>query len=272
MLQPGRNEIILHQLTPKADEASIKVSGRLSGVEGKVLLIADMTVDLVKPPAPNGTKVLEEKNPVSWELESEGDDDDDEPIVSDNDTPTLQDLSRKIRNLSSKILNCKEQLASIHSQCRHLDSWGSALTGKDPEGSIESRSTTVVAEYLCFYAKKSLEHIDQRASINEELFGLEKDLTKLNTEKKKLSARVLRKKMKFREERIRKKEEERERLREEGKEDKDSKAPERWFRVRVWIDQEYDNEECPGKTRDDLEGELELKYSEWLRFLVLDFG
>lgn len=225
------------------------------------MLIADTTVDLVKPPASNGAKISEGKDPVSWEPESECDDDDEEPIVSDNDTPTLQDLSRKICNLNSKIQNCKEQLAYILSQNQYLDSWGSTLTSQDSKGSLQSRTTTHVTDYLNVHTQKSLYYIDQRASINEDLLGLEKDLGKLKNEKEKLSARVLRKKLKFREERLRRKEEERERLREEGKDDKDSKAPEKWFRVRVWIDQEYDDKEDSGKTENDLEGELELKYS-----------
>ena len=60
------------------------------------MLIADITVDLVKPPASNGAKNSEGKDPVSWEPDSEGDGYEEEPIVSDNDTSTLQDPSCKI--------------------------------------------------------------------------------------------------------------------------------------------------------------------------------
>lgn len=58
-------------------------------------------------------------------------------------------------------------------------------------------------------------------------------------------------------------------LGEEGKEDKDSETPERWFRVRIWIDQ--NDEEFSGKPGDDLEGDLKLEYNKWLRFLELSF-
>ena len=73
-----------------------------------------MTVDLIKPPAPNGAK----------NSDSEGDDDEEEPIVSDNDTPTLQDLSCKIHHRESAFQNCKAKFTFILKANRYLDSSG----------------------------------------------------------------------------------------------------------------------------------------------------
>lgn len=261
-LKPGRNEIILHQLTPRADENSIKVSGRLMG--GKILLIADMTVDLVKPPAPGGGEEGGRKDKaISWEPDSDSDEVEEEPSVSDNDTPTLKELSGKIRDLKSKIEDRREKVASCEKQLAYLERWGTTLTDKGlSKGSLEDRSTISVEAFLNTYSVRRSGLMAQQASCTVELEVWVEDLAKLEKEKQKLSARVLRKKQKVREERIRKKEEERERLREEGKEDKDAKAPEKWYRVRVWIDrEENDDGEDSSKEACVIEGELELKYT-----------
>ncbi|KAF8437845.1 hypothetical protein BGX38DRAFT_1273788 [Terfezia claveryi] len=262
ILKPGRNEIILHQLTPRADENSIKVSGRLTG--GKILLIADMTVDLVKPPAPGGAEEGGGKDKViSWEPDSDNDEVEEEPTVSDNDTPTLKELSGKIQDLKSKIKDRRENAASCEKQLAYLDRWGTTLTDKElSKGSLGDRSTVAVEQFLNTYSVRRSGLMAQKANCAVELEVREKNLAKLEKEKKKLSARVLLKKLKVREERIRKKEEERERLREEGKVDKDVKAPEKWYRVRVWIDrEENDDGEDSRKVSCDAEGELELKYT-----------
>ncbi|KAF8419303.1 hypothetical protein EV426DRAFT_538919 [Tirmania nivea] len=259
ILKPGRNEIILHQLTPRADENSIKVSGRLT--EGKILLIADMTVDLVKPPAPGGAEEGDGKDKVvSWEPDSDNDEVEEVPTVSDNDTPTLKVLSEKIQDLKSKIKDHREKLASGEKQLTYLEKWGTTLTDKDlSKGSFGDRSTVAVEQFLNTYSVRRSDIVTQRASCAVELEVWEKDLALLEKEKQKLSARVLQKKKKVREERIRKREEERERLREEGKEDKDAKAPERWYRVRVWIDrEENDDEKDSSKVTCDIEADIRM--------------
>lgn len=229
------------------------------------MLIADMTVDLVKPPAPGRAEEGDGKaKVVSWEPDSDNDEVEEEPTVSDNDTPTLKELSGKIQDLKSKIKDSNEKAASCEKQLAYLERWGTALTDKDlSTGSLAERSSVSLAvdDFLKSYSVKRSALMAQRASCSVELEVWEKDLAKLEKEKQKLSAKVLRKKVKIREERIRKKEEERERLREEGKEDKDAKVPEKWYRVRVWIDRE-ENDEDSSKVACDAEGELELKYSE----------
>ncbi|RPB20429.1 hypothetical protein L211DRAFT_870624 [Terfezia boudieri ATCC MYA-4762] len=263
ILKPGRNEIILHQLTPRADENSIKVSGRLTG--GKILLIADMTVDLVKPPAPGGAEEGGggKDKVVSWEPDSNNEEVEEEPTVSDNDTPTLKELSGKIQDLKSKIKDRRENVASCEKQLAYLDRWGTTLTDKEPSnGSLGDRSTVAVEKFLNTYSVQRSALMARKASCAVELEVWGKNLTNIEKEKEKLSARVLLKKLKVREEEIRKKEEERERLREEGKVDKDAKAPEKWYRVRVWIDrEENDGGEDSSKVSCDAEGELELKYT-----------
>ena len=222
-----------------------------------------MTVDLVKPPAPGGVEEGDGKDKVvSWEPDSDYDEVEEEPTVSDNDTPTLKELSGKIQDLKSKIKDRREKVASCERQITYLERWGTTLTDKDlSKGSLEERSTIAVEQFLNTYSVRRSDIMAQRANCAVELEVWEKDLAKLEKEKEKLSARVLLKKLKVREERIRKKEEKRERLREEGKEDKDAKAPEKWYRVRVWIERE---ENCDEEgSSGDAEGELELKYSEY---------
>lgn len=222
-----------------------------------------MTVDLVKPPTHKGENRSAAKKPVSWEPDSDEDEDAEQPVVSDNDTPTLKELSNTIEEVNSKVQKLREEVLSGDRQLHYLERWGTTLTDKDlSKGALESRSTTAVSEFLSTYTEKRADIMAHRANCSEELVKWEKELGKLKKDKEKLSARVLRKKVKAREERIREKEEERERRREEGKEDKDTKAPEKWYRVRVWIDREEDNElEGSNKIQDDGEGELELKYS-----------
>ena len=221
-----------------------------------------MTVDLVKPPAPGGAEEGDGKDKVvSWEPDSDNDEVEEEPTVSDNDTPTLKELSGKIQDLKLKIKDRREKAASCEKQLAYLERWGTTLTDKElSKGSLGDRSTISVEQFLNTYSVRRSDLMSQRASCAVEIEVWEKDLAKLEKEKQKLSARVLRKKLKAREERIRKKEEERERLREEGKVDKDAKAPEKWYRVRVWIDREENDD--GEDSRCDVEGELELKYSE----------
>jgi len=224
-----------------------------------------MTVDLVKPPAPGGAEENGERDKVvSWEPDSDNDEVEEEPTVSDNDTPTLKELSGKIQDLKSKLKDRREKAESCERQLAYLERWGTTLTDKElSKGSLGDRSTSSVEQFLNTYSVRRSDLMAQRAGCVVELEVWEKFLAKLEKEKQKLSTRVLRKKLKAKEERIRKKEEELERLREEGKVDKDAKAPEKWYRVRVWIDrEESDDGEDSSKVTCDVEGELELKYSE----------
>lgn len=229
-----------------------------------MLLIADMTVDLVKPPAPGGVESenkQSEDKAVSWEPESDNDQDEEQPTVSDDETPTLKELSGKIETLKKSIRDHRDSIATANKQISYLERWGDTLTDKEPK-TVSERASGDIFGYLTSYNILSTKYMSERDVHTDALEMEEKEMTKLKKKKEKLTARVLQKKVKAREERIRKKEEERERLREEGKEDKDTKAPEKWYRVRVWIDSELDgNWEGSNKIHGDAEGELELKYS-----------
>ncbi|KAF8462929.1 hypothetical protein BDZ91DRAFT_784270 [Kalaharituber pfeilii] len=271
VLKPGRNEIILHQLTPVADEDSVKITGRLTNTNGagpRVLLIADTTIDLVKPPRPqDGDEGAKKKECILEEPDSDDDKDKEDVTVSDSDTPTLKSLSAGVCALEQNIKLAQEEIASANKQLEFLERWGEALTCGTLHPSIHS--TQVVVTFTDTYSKCRTELMAKQTLATSKIEQWEKDLRRLRQQKEKLMARVLRRKTKARDERLRKKEEERERLREEGKEDKDLKAPEKWFRVRVWIDRDEEektetlerNGSTAGEIDTDVIGELELRYS-----------
>ncbi|KAI5805574.1 hypothetical protein DFH27DRAFT_551782 [Peziza echinospora] len=271
VLKPGRNEIILHQLTPAADENSIKVSGRLVSRDGgraKVLLIADMTVDLVKPPAAPSTSSEKAEASSSNEVESdEGEEDD--ITVSDTETPSLADISTEIKQLENKLKIAREEISSCHKQLWYLERWGDALTTEKPSASEakDTRSTTNVKDYLVEYADTRQRLMQEQYIFKTEVEAWEKELGKKNKAKASLVKKLTKKKEKAKEERKRIKEEERERRREEGKDESinTDKDPEKWFRVRVWIDREDEELDASGNEKvaqaEDAEGELEITYT-----------
>lgn len=105
--KPGRNEITLHNLTPQADEHSIKVEGH-----GTSALITDMTVDLV----PNYRFNLASDS----DSESESDE---EPT-----NPELERLTQGIKLLRRQLDDADESRSSAMKQLSYLDQLTNTLT------------------------------------------------------------------------------------------------------------------------------------------------
>lgn len=232
-----------------------------------MLLLADMTVDLVKPPTPSTVETTSSGDPS----EPESDDDKEAVTVSDTETPSVKELSDKVRQLEAIIAKGREGISSTEKQLAYLERWGSALTTeKTPPNAqaegVEFRSTAAVSVFISTYSESRSGLSAEKAKLTEEIRVAEKELAKAKKEKAKQVSRLLNKKKKAKEERLRKKEEERERLREEGIEDKKkSGEPDKWYRVRVWIERTDEDIAADRRGKQsvdaDEDAELELTYS-----------
>lgn len=100
-LKPGRNEITIHNLTPQADEHSIKVEGH-----GTNALITDMTVDLI----PNY------RFSSSPDSDSEDESDEEPPKNAE-----LEQLTQDIKVLRLQIDDADESRSSAMKQLVYLD-------------------------------------------------------------------------------------------------------------------------------------------------------
>lgn len=98
--KPGRNEITIHNLTPQADEHSIKVEGH-----GTDALITDMTVDLI----PN------------YRFNSGSDSDSEDDSDEEPKNPELEQLIHEIKILRRQLDDADESRTSAMKQLSYLD-------------------------------------------------------------------------------------------------------------------------------------------------------